>query len=44
MLLDVILPGVNGVDFLRTARTGRPDLPVVMISGASSIRSRHDRT
>jgi len=38
MLLDVILPGVNGVEFLRTVRAKRPNLPVVMISGAPSIR------
>ena len=38
MLLDVILPDVNGVDFLRMARESHPHLPVVMISGVSSIR------
>jgi DNA-binding NtrC family response regulator len=38
MLLDVILPGVNGVEFLRRVRESRPHLPVVMISGVSSIR------
>lgn len=38
MLLDVILPGVNGVDFLRRVRESHPHLPVVMISGVSSIR------
>lgn len=38
MLLDVVLPGLNGVDFLRIVREIRPNLPVVMISGASSIR------
>lgn len=38
MLLDVILSGVNGVEFLRTVRERHPHLPVVMISGVSSIR------
>ncbi|MFA7256806.1 MAG: response regulator [Kiritimatiellales bacterium] len=38
MLLDVVLPGINGVDFLRMIREIRPQLPVVMISGAPSIR------
>ena len=38
MLLDVILPDINGVDFLRTVRETIPGLPVVMISGAPSIR------
>lgn len=38
MLLDVVLPGVNGVDFLKTVREKHPHLPVVMISGAPSIK------
>ena len=38
MLLDVILPGADGVEFLRIVREGYPHLPVVMISGASSIK------
>lgn len=37
VLLDVILPGVNGVEFLSSLRTSHPDLPVVMLSGAPSI-------
>ena len=38
MLLDIVLPGVNGIDFLRTVRKRFPYLPVIMISAASSIR------
>lgn len=38
MLLDVMLPGINGVEFLQNIRQIRPHLPVVMISGAASIR------
>ena len=38
MLLDVILPGANGVEFLQLVRETHPQLPVVMISGAASIR------
>lgn len=38
VLLDVILPGIDGVDFLRTLRKDHPGLPVVMISGSASIR------
>ncbi|MCC7300549.1 MAG: response regulator [Verrucomicrobia bacterium] len=38
MLLDVILPGATGVEFLQVVREIHPFLPVVMISGASSIK------
>ncbi|MBC8206895.1 MAG: response regulator [Kiritimatiellales bacterium] len=38
ILLDVILPGQDGIEFLQTIRATHPDLPVVMISGAPSIR------
>lgn len=38
ILLDVVLPGTGGIEFLQTLRTTHPDLPVVMISGAPSIR------
>lgn len=38
MLLDVVLPGASGVDFLRKVREQHPHLPVIMISGAASIK------
>jgi DNA-binding NtrC family response regulator len=38
MLLDIVLPGMNGVEFLQIVRGTCPHLPVVMISGASSIK------
>lgn len=38
MLLDIILPGINGVELLCTVRERHPQMPVVMISGAPSIR------
>ena len=38
VLLDVILPGKDGVSLLREIRKTHPDLPVVMISAAPSIR------
>lgn len=38
LLLDVILPGVGGVEFLGNIRGQHPYLPVVMISGAPSMR------
>lgn len=38
MLLDILLPGVNGIAFLRMVRQKRPQLPVILISAATSIR------
>jgi DNA-binding NtrC family response regulator len=38
VLLDVVLPGADGVDFLKALRMDCPRLPVVMLSGAPSIR------
>ena len=38
VLLDVILPGIDGVKFLKRIRKKHADLPVVMISAAPSIR------
>jgi two-component system nitrogen regulation response regulator NtrX len=37
MLLDVWLPGQDGLETLKQAKQVRPDLPVVMISGHASI-------
>lgn len=37
MLLDVWLPGIDGLETLRQAKLLRPELPVVMISGHGSI-------
>ena len=33
VLLDIHLPGLNGLDTLRKIRASWPDIPVVMISG-----------
>ena len=38
VLLDVVLPGIDGVEFLKKINATHPGLPVVMISGAPSIR------
>ncbi len=38
ILLDVILPGIDGIAFLKQVRRDHPGLPVVMISAAPSIR------
>ena len=37
MLLDVWLPGIDGLETLQRAKLLRPDLPVVMISGHGNI-------
>ncbi len=37
MLLDVWLPGIDGLETLQRAKVLRPELPVVMISGHGSI-------
>jgi len=37
MLLDVWLPGIDGIEVLKATKANRPDLPVVMISGHGTI-------
>ncbi|MGE3537286.1 MAG: UDP-3-O-acyl-N-acetylglucosamine deacetylase [Candidatus Tectimicrobiota bacterium] len=37
ILLDVWLPGVDGVEILHTLRTGHPDIVVIMMSGYGDI-------
>ena len=37
MVLDVKLPGLDGLDVLAQAKAARPDLPVVMISGHGDL-------
>ncbi|HKL20796.1 MAG TPA: response regulator [Tichowtungia sp.] len=38
LLLDVILPGMSGVDLLRAIREFKPGLPIIMISASASIK------
>ena len=38
VLLDIHLPGMNGIDFLRVLRRHYPFLPVILISATSSLR------
>ena len=37
VLLDLMLPGLNGLEALRRMRERRPDLPVVMMSGKATL-------
>ncbi len=37
VLLDLNLPGAGGLDVLRGIRSKRPDLPVVIVTGASMV-------
>jgi putative two-component system response regulator len=37
VLLDIQMPGLNGIDVLKFFHTEAPDTPVVMVSGASDI-------
>ena len=37
IVLDVRLPGINGVDTFREIKRSVPDLPVILLSGHSSV-------
>jgi len=37
VILDIMLPGISGIDTLRALRISNPDLPVIIITAASSI-------
>ncbi|HEX6161498.1 MAG TPA: sigma-54 dependent transcriptional regulator [Thermoanaerobaculia bacterium] len=37
IILDVMLPGISGIDTLRAIRISNPDLPVIVITAFSSI-------
>ncbi|MDO8585653.1 MAG: sigma-54 dependent transcriptional regulator [Armatimonadota bacterium] len=36
-VLDVSLPGMNGLDLLRVLKESKPDLPVIMVTGYASM-------
>ncbi|MDA0746306.1 MAG: sigma-54 dependent transcriptional regulator [bacterium] len=38
VLLDIVLPGMNGIEVLKSLRKNRPDLAVVMISGHGTVQ------
>jgi len=37
VILDIMLPGISGIDTLRALRISNPDLPVIIITAFSSI-------
>src|SRR5687767_414314 len=37
MVLDIMLPGISGIDTLRSVRISNPNLPVIVITAFSSI-------
>src|SRR3984893_12102569 len=40
VILDLNLPGAGGLDVLRGIRSKKPDLPVVIVTGASMVEER----
>jgi putative nucleotidyltransferase with HDIG domain len=41
MLSDINMPGMNGLDLLRTVKTMAPDLPFILISGLCDLPTAH---
>lgn len=39
VLLDLSLPGMNGLDVLRLIKDNKPDLPIIMMTGYASLKS-----
>src|SRR5947208_4386705 len=37
VILDIMLPGISGIDTLRAVRISNPNLPVIVITAYSSI-------
>jgi DNA-binding NtrC family response regulator len=40
-LSDINMPGMNGLDLLRTVKTLAPDLPFILISGLCDLHTAH---
>ena len=41
-LVDIRMPGLNGMDFLRRSKEIRPDMPVIIITGHGSDNTRKE--
>ncbi len=39
MVLDVKMPGMDGIEVLRRVKAKRPDLPVLLLTGHASVES-----
>jgi two-component system nitrogen regulation response regulator GlnG len=39
VLLDIGLPGLNGIEILRRIKASRPELPVIMVTGTDDVRT-----
>ncbi len=42
VLLDVMMPGINGLDVLHALKSSNPSLPVILHSAFSNIRENFD--
>ncbi len=42
LLLDVMMPGLDGIELLKQVKSLHPDLPVVMVSASNTIRTATD--
>ena len=43
VLLDVMMPGMNGLETLRALKSAKPDLQVIMLSGREQAAPRRSR-
>ena len=42
VFLDIVLPGVTGIEILRRLRQAHPSLPVIVITGEASSEQIHE--
>jgi len=42
VLLDIILPGMDGLALLKTMRTEDPSIPVIMLTGTKTVKTAVD--
>jgi len=44
ILLDIVMPDINGVEVLRRVKEMEPDMPVIMVSGEATIQTAIEST